>query len=170
MFHYELDDPYADRTYTCICNLELSKLRVGFSAGKIALSPSLPSTSIFPTDSSSVVGLSLHVGGFTCGVCFVIFCSSLLLLVPRKGCASWLWLFLGIFTYIFAWHSPWTVLRKNPVLGNFCMSRPDNFIYLPYLERETRTVYTQIRHHIMCHLIAANFRHINRQSNGIVER
>ena len=33
---------------------------------------------------------------------FVHICSSyILLLVPREGCASWLWHFLGIFTYIF---------------------------------------------------------------------
>ena len=31
---------------------------------------------------------------------FIICSSSLLLLVPWEGCASWLWRFLGIFTYI----------------------------------------------------------------------
>ena len=43
----------------------------------------------------------LCVGGFICGVCFVIVCfSSLLRLMPLEGCASCLWHLLGFFTYI----------------------------------------------------------------------
>ena len=39
---------------------------------------------------------------YVCSVCSVLICSSsLLLLVPREGCSSWLRHFLGIFTYIF---------------------------------------------------------------------
>ena len=52
-------------------------------------------------DGSYAVCLSLWVGGFICGVCFVIIYSSYLLFVPREGCALWLWHFLGTFTYIF---------------------------------------------------------------------
>ena len=36
---------------------------------------------------------------------FLLFFSSLLLFMSREGCASWLWHFLGIFTYMFyTWH------------------------------------------------------------------
>ena len=49
----------------------------------------------FQGDSSVAVLFCLCVCGFICGVCFVLICSSsLLLLVPREG-ISW-----GIFTYI----------------------------------------------------------------------
>ena len=45
------------------------------------------------------------VGGSMCGICLaiclaIVCSSSLLLLGPREGHASWLWHILGIFTYI----------------------------------------------------------------------
>ena len=44
----------------------------------------------------------LCVVGLLYDVCFVLVCSSsFLVLVPRESCASWLWYFLGISTYIF---------------------------------------------------------------------
>ena len=49
-----------------------------------------------------------------CGICFVIVCSlSLILLVPREGCASWLSHFLGIFTYISTFLAHNCLLRRN---------------------------------------------------------
>ena len=46
--------------------------------------------------------LCLCVGCFICGVCFAKTCSwRVLLLMPREGCASWLWHSLGSFTYSF---------------------------------------------------------------------
>ena len=60
-----------------------------------------------PTDRSKAVSLlqffflSSCVCGFIYDVCVVLICSSSLLrLVPREGCASFLWHFLGTFTYI----------------------------------------------------------------------
>ena len=38
---------------------------------------------------------------FICGVCFVIICSSSLLLVPLDNCTSRLWDFMGSLTYLF---------------------------------------------------------------------
>ena len=56
----------------------------------------------FQGASAVVVLLCSCVGDFICDVWFVIICfSSLLLLVPRKDCTSWLWHFLDIFNYIF---------------------------------------------------------------------
>ena len=59
--------------------------------------------SSFPPDRSKAVLLLLFfVCGFICGVCFVLICSSsLLLLMPWEGCESRLWHYLGIFTYSF---------------------------------------------------------------------
>ena len=48
---------------------------------------------------------------FVCDVCVVLICSlSLLLLVPREGCASWLWHFLVLITYDFTKDRSWPVL------------------------------------------------------------
>ena len=66
------------------------------------LSPQLFSYWPFQGGSLVAVLLCLSVSAFICVVCFVIICSSLLLLMPREDCASWLWYFLSIFTYILA--------------------------------------------------------------------
>ena len=58
-------------------------------------------TAVNQDGSYVAVVLSLWVGGFICGVCFVIIYSSYLIFVPREGCALWLWHFLGTFTYMF---------------------------------------------------------------------
>ena len=47
---------------------------------------------------SDVVQDATWLFGSEGGVCVVI-CSSSLLLIPREGGASWLWRFLGLFTY-----------------------------------------------------------------------
>ena len=70
--------------------------------GKILQQTAQGNIYIFPENKfqcgSSVAVLSLCVGGFIFGVCFVIICSSsLLLLVPREGCGH----FLSFSTYIF---------------------------------------------------------------------
>ena len=42
--------------------------------------------------------------GLICGVCFVVVCSpSFILLVPQEDWVSWLWHFVGIFTYPVSW-------------------------------------------------------------------
>ena len=61
----------------------------------------------FPTDRSKwflcrSFSLFVHlcICSFMCRVCVFLICStSLILVVPREGCASGLWYFLGIFNY-----------------------------------------------------------------------
>ena len=83
------------------------EIMVRFRASKTGLSPS---SSLYIDRSKVVLLLQIF---FVCGSVvsyevyvlslFVIICSSLLLVVPREGCISLLWHFLGIFTYIFVW-------------------------------------------------------------------
>ena len=79
-------------------------IRERFRASNTALSHPRPSS--FPADHSKAVPqlqfffICQSNCGFICGVCFVLSCSSsLLLLVPWKDCASWLWKFLGTLKY-----------------------------------------------------------------------
>ena len=102
-------------------SVELHQVRLKFHASKIGLSCPSPKVFLLTVPMRFLCCSSLCVCGraavcdcgtpwtflylFCCflrGVCFVLICSSaLLLLVPQKGCASWLWHFLGTFTYIY---------------------------------------------------------------------
>ena len=53
----------------------------------------------FKDGSSVAVIVCFCVFGFICGVVLSLLVSHLSFFVPREGCASWLWHFLGIFTY-----------------------------------------------------------------------
>ena len=62
--------------------------------------------------------LRLTLCGFVCDVCFVVVCSSsLLLLLPREGCASCFWLSLSFFTYSFS-NDLLKLLRTNASFEN----------------------------------------------------
>ena len=77
-----------------------------FRARKTGSNPPVLFLLILQGGSSVAHLLYLCACDFICGVCVVLICSlSLLPLAPRDGCGSWLWHFLGIFTYIcdFVW-------------------------------------------------------------------
>ena len=88
------------------CGIKKKKIKIKkqnkvFSNLTDPLTEEIILSELFQGGSSVAVLLCLWVIAFICGVLFNHYFSlSLLLLVPLEGCASWLWHFLGIFTYI----------------------------------------------------------------------
>ena len=89
---------------------------------------------VFSTDHSKG-GSSVENAVLFCYIFFVafvlsLFCSSsLLLLVPLEGCASWLWYFLSIFTYFLCVSCLLVALRSYSVVSVSLCLRMVRFIY-----------------------------------------